>query len=420
MTDEKLKKRVVITVDDESSIRRMIVKQLENTVDVVLEAENGEAALKILEKENVDLAIIDQYMPGLVGLDLVEIINKKHPDVVCIMLTGHGDMSMVKSALRLQVFDFLEKPFNRDQLIERVVNGLKFKDESMNKLTSNQEELIQALKRKNKVLNCIYNFSRILDSNEDNEGCKFKEIVKNIRYGFESPDILHARLTIDEVVYKNSDFSETNNLLCETIKLANTVIGKLEVFYETVAEKFTDDEIKLIKTLSNGLENTLAATRLEHTLENIKAKNLKDQKKIEEKNVAIKVILEQLDDEKNQVKENVALNIEGNIKPLLKKLQSQQSSNSDFKKLEIIEGFLNDINHDFYKNTANLHFNLTPSEIRVCHLVKTGLVNKEVAEMLDISLNTVKNHIRSIRKKLGLTNTKESLINYFNSLSKDT
>jgi two-component system response regulator YesN len=109
----------VLIADDEPKIRRGLRKSIESLrpdMTVVAEAEDGEAALVLEEKEKPDILIIDIRMPMLDGLELIERINRVPRDRVIIVLSGHDEFEYARKALHLKVFEYVLKPVSRDVL----------------------------------------------------------------------------------------------------------------------------------------------------------------------------------------------------------------------------------------------------------------------------------------------------------------
>jgi two-component system nitrogen regulation response regulator NtrX len=114
----------VLIVDDDASIREALGRILDYEDYDVHAAANGAEALEILAERRLDLALLDIKMPGMDGLELLERIKKSHPDLVCVMVSGHGTVQTAVEATKLGAFDFLEKPPDRDRLLLTVRNGL--------------------------------------------------------------------------------------------------------------------------------------------------------------------------------------------------------------------------------------------------------------------------------------------------------
>ncbi len=137
--------------------------------------------------------------------------------------------------------------------------------------------------------------------------------------------------------------------------------------------------------------------------------------RLEEVNVAMKVLLEHSEMYKKELEEKVLSNIKELVDPYLEKLEG---SGSDAKKiyLSIIKSNIDEIISPFTQKLSSKYLNLTPSEIRIANLVKQGKTTKEMAGILNISGTTVGFHRENIRKKLGLKNKKANLRSHLLSL----
>ncbi|WP_199616637.1 response regulator transcription factor [Paenibacillus alkalitolerans] len=112
----------ILVVDDEpfvlSSMARLIRSQYASCE--VEEAEDGEGAIKILQRKNIDLVITDIRMPGMDGLELASNISVNHPSTVAVLLTGYAEFDYAVAAIRQGVFDYLLKPISKESLMQTV------------------------------------------------------------------------------------------------------------------------------------------------------------------------------------------------------------------------------------------------------------------------------------------------------------
>jgi len=109
----------VLIADDEPKIRRGLRKSVEllrPDMVVVAEAEDGEAALALVQSEKPDILMIDIRMPFLNGLDLIEKVKEVHADCIIIVVTGHDEFEYATRALQLKVFEYVLKPVPQDVL----------------------------------------------------------------------------------------------------------------------------------------------------------------------------------------------------------------------------------------------------------------------------------------------------------------
>jgi PAS domain S-box-containing protein len=130
---------------------------------------------------------------------------------------------------------------------------------------------------------------------------------------------------------------------------------------------------------------------------------------LEEVNTALKVLLKQREDDKKELGENVLSNVKELISPYLDRLKKSRLNTNQKTLINILESNLGNMISPFISTVSSKYFNLTPMEVRVANLVKEGKTNKEIAELLCISKNTILFHRYNIRSKLGLKNKKINL-----------
>ena len=106
----------ILVVDDEETIRRLLKKELATDSREVLVAENGREAARLLRSDWIDVVIMDLRLPDVTDLDLLIEVKESVPHSEVVMITGHGDIDIAVEAMKLGACDFIQKPFNLDQL----------------------------------------------------------------------------------------------------------------------------------------------------------------------------------------------------------------------------------------------------------------------------------------------------------------
>lgn len=112
--------RKVLVVEDEESIRKFIAINLDRAGYKVLEAPTGEEGLKIAEKEDVDIVVLDVMLPGIDGFEVCKTLRSKYPDLGIIMLTAKSQDIDKIMGLEYGTDDYMTKPFNPTELVLRV------------------------------------------------------------------------------------------------------------------------------------------------------------------------------------------------------------------------------------------------------------------------------------------------------------
>jgi len=137
---------------------------------------------------------------------------------------------------------------------------------------------------------------------------------------------------------------------------------------------------------------------------------------LEEVNTALKVLLDKREEDKKELQSNVLANIGELVVPYLERLKKSLLAPEQAMLVEILEANLHNIISPVLGKLSSRKLNLTPMEIRVADLVKNGMSNKEIADFLCLSINTILTHRYNIRTKLGLKNQKRNLRSYLLSL----
>jgi CheY-like chemotaxis protein len=135
-------KKKVLIVDDEPNIRVNIKSLLKSQYDVI-EAESGVDAVNIIKGQHFDIAFVDVVMPEMDGIETLRELKELRPDTTVIMMSGFAVEDDIKEAMRIGAFDFLYKPFNKND-IEAIIEKIERK----NALSPAPAEYIERKKRR--------------------------------------------------------------------------------------------------------------------------------------------------------------------------------------------------------------------------------------------------------------------------------
>src|SRR2546428_4335099 len=118
----------LLVADDDPGLRESLERTLTREGYRVVLASDGRAALERVQAGGVDLIVTDLRMPGLTGLELLRAAKAIRPDVDVILLTAFGTVEEAVKAMKDGAYDFLTKPFRREQLIKLVEKALERRD----------------------------------------------------------------------------------------------------------------------------------------------------------------------------------------------------------------------------------------------------------------------------------------------------
>ncbi len=125
----------ILIVDDEEIVIRSCRRILSDSAYSVDSAPNGTEALRKVEETEYDLMVLDIMMPGIDGLEVLQQVKERHPDVDVIMVTGLSQIQTAVKAMKLGAFDYLSKPFDPDELkhvVDRALERRRLLQENRN------------------------------------------------------------------------------------------------------------------------------------------------------------------------------------------------------------------------------------------------------------------------------------------------
>lgn len=119
---------LVLIIDDEASIRDGCRQALEKSGYSVLDASDGNEGIRMARDAKPDIALIDLKMPGISGMEIIEILSRDVPDIVLVMITGYATIVSAVEAIQKGTYDYLPKPFSPDQLRSVVRRALEHRN----------------------------------------------------------------------------------------------------------------------------------------------------------------------------------------------------------------------------------------------------------------------------------------------------
>jgi len=232
----------ILIVDDEESVRTMLKRMLEREGYMCEVAEDAQKAGFILLTRNIDLVISDVQMPGKSGIELLDEIKQKRPEIAILIMTGFGDKNIAEAAISKGSFGYLHKPFQKTQVLASVSYALRarlmdlqkrFEMENLEVIINERTENLDQVNIKLKL---------VLDG-----------IIKAMSLAVESRDPYTAghqqrvaKLAV--AIASEMGYSEEQN---QNLRMACLIhdIGKISVPAEILCKpsKLTDAEFNIIK-----------------------------------------------------------------------------------------------------------------------------------------------------------------------------
>lgn len=159
-------------------------------------------------------------------------------------------------------------------------------------------------------------------------------------------------------------------------------------------------------------ENITQIIQAQNALE-MKEQELRQQTlRLEESNVALKVLLEHRDLERRKLEETILVNVRELVFPYVDKLLAANLQARDHTLVEIVEERMKDIISPFMGRLTSVNKLLTPQEIQVANFVREGKTSKDISEIMSLSVAAIDFHRKNLRKKLGLSRSGANLRSY--------
>ena len=159
--NNQIKKNNILIVDDEKSILDLLISGLSDDGFKCFAAFNANEALDIVKREKIDFSLLDIRLPDMSGIDLCSEIKSLNPGITNIIMTGFPSFKSAVDSIRGGAYDYLVKPFRKEQVLS-IINNF---DKSKILISSNQDRDNEIKMLKNEILS-LKNKIRKLDNDE--------------------------------------------------------------------------------------------------------------------------------------------------------------------------------------------------------------------------------------------------------------
>ena len=284
----------------------------------------------------------------------------------------------------------------------------------MKKFPGDKEALIERMKE----LHCLYDISKLFSHRSLSLERLLREIIRVIPKAWQYPERTSVRLSYGGREYRSKNHSPKGTSLRETIQVRKRPCGFVEVAYLEAGShperaRFLDEEKSLLKAIAELLGNIIEKKEMEVSLKKTTHELREQAAELQNKNIALKEIISQVELDRKALQDQMRMNIELTVLPLLGKMQSSDTPPEAWKTyLHVVRQNLEDVTSSFSRKVSDERVRLSPREVEICDLIRNGLSNKQIAELMRISLLTVERHRHNIRKKLRIDNEKVNLASF--------
>lgn len=278
---------------------------------------------------------------------------------------------------------------------------------------------VAALRERIKELNCLYGIAQLAERHADSLEDLLSELVDFLPHSWQYPDIACARVMFNDLTYKSKSFEVSSWRQTSRIFMYGEPVGEVALFYmeeRPPADEgpFLHEERALLDAVAERIG--AAATRIaaEHELQSMNKQLTVERKALQETNAALKAVLARIEEEKQEIHLDIQTNVDKILMPILHAL-AMELQEPQRKFVDLLKRNLEEIVSPFVSRLSNTHLSLSPTEVSICNMIRSGLRTKDIAHMRGISVATVNRHREHIRRKLGISNSKINLTTYLQS-----
>lgn len=415
----------------------------------IFTALSGQEAFEILKKEP-DTAIIlsDQRMPKMKGTIFLEKVAEKYPDTVRIIVTAFMDVKAAVAAInRGEVYRYILKPYEPDNMLDILQDAAEvYRTNKKNKeLLKEFEDKSISLEELNAELSNIVSAHR--HTLEDVEASEeyFRQLTetandaiivtdkkgrivywnsmatsmfghpakkaegKTLSLIFPQGDKITNIEKLDAIASK-----KTPMLGAATLTLVGQRKGGMQITVEVTRGVFRTKDGSLYNT--NIFRNVADRNRIENALRKKVDELTVSDRNREEINIALNAILVRREKENSAIEDRMTTIVNMLVLPYVDKLVKSNLTSTQMAYINIIETNLKELVAPIGKSSNSKYLDLTPKEMKIAGLIKEGKKNRDIAKVMEVSINTILFHRYNIRKKLGLLNAKKNLRSYLTTV----
>jgi DNA-binding CsgD family transcriptional regulator len=282
---------------------------------------------------------------------------------------------------------------------------------------SDPAKVVWALRERIKELNCLYAIAQLAEVGD----WPIKDILDVvvtviIPPSWQYPEITSARITIDDETYLGPDFRLTPWHQSAPINIFGEVAGEITICYleerpPSFEGPFLHEERVLLDAIAERVGAIAMRIQAEQELQETNHQLKVEHQALQETNTALKTLMARIEEEKREIYRDIRDNVEKVLMPILHELLIAVPKQQR-KFVELLRDNLEEITSPFVSNLSQKFQSLTPTEIQVCNMIRSGLRTKEIAELRGISPATVNRHRERIRHKMGITNSDANLTTF--------
>ena len=299
------------------------------------------------------------------------------------------------------------------------INELQFLSPIPHTNETDPTKLEIALRERIKELNCLYGISLLSDMYGDSIDDLLRNLVDLLPPSWQYPEITCARIVFNGKTYKSRGFKVTKWRQSSQIFMYNEPVGEVEVFYLKGCPPedegpFLKEERVLIDAITERIGKIATRISAEQEVQETNKQLIVERKALQETNAALRTVLTRIEEEKKSIYKNIQSNVEKILMPILHALTLELPI-MQRKYVDLLRTNLEELSSPFVNYLSRRFLSLTPTEIKICNMIRNGLRTKEIAQIQGVSMATINRHREHIRQKLEITNKEINLTTFLQS-----
>jgi len=302
---------------------------------------------------------------------------------------------------------------------QNLINELQFLLPIPHNNYTDPAKLEIALRERIKELNCIYGISLLSERYSDSIDDLLRNLVNILPPSWQYPEITCARIIFNGKTYKSRGFKVTKWRQSSQISMYNEPVGEVEVLYLEGCPPedegpFLKEERVLLDAVADRIGKIAIRISAERELQESNKQLTVERQALQETNAALRTVLTRIEDEKQSIYKNMQSNVEKILMPILHALTLELPI-MQRKYVDLLRTNLEELASPFINHLSRRFLSLTPTEIKICNMIRSGLRTKEIAQMQGVSMATINRHREHIRQKLEITNKEINLTTFLQS-----
>ena len=253
----------VLVADDEPNILRAMYLVLKSKFDVTIVESGDKAIEKIKQGMDFDVVSLDLQMPGLSGIESLKAVKQLSPSTEVLIVTAHSDVESAKGALKLGAYDYIDKPFNNDELVAAICKGAERRSNAIEAETTKEQlafvkaQLMQSEKfsaigqllagvahELNNPLTAVMGFSELLLIREYSPDITRNYLEKINKSALLCKNITQKLLAFSRKEKSKQKYIQVNHIIESTLELKQ--------------HDLKADNIQVVRQLADNMPSTMA------------------------------------------------------------------------------------------------------------------------------------------------------------------